>query len=118
MSCPGAEVFRAAGDFPDHLVRVHNNMQEACGLQQVHTLFCKDRPWQVHGTTVVVDVDNTVLFHSTRRGRAKDVIMHAIISDLFWLQVRLDFYPEIAVGVLRGEQRSRRFIPAGSRPVC
>ena len=91
MSCPGAEVFRAAGDFPDHLVRVHINVQEAYGLQQVLTLFCKDRPWQVHGTTVVVDVDNTVLFHSMRRGRAKDDVMHAIISDLFWLQVRLDF---------------------------
>ena len=91
MKCPGQAIFRAAGDFPDHLVRVHINVQEAYGLQQVLSLFCTDRPSQVHGTTIVVDVDNSVLFHDMKRGRAKDDMMHAIVSDLFWLQVSREF---------------------------
>lgn len=91
VRCPNFDVFRAAGDFPTPLAVMHINVQEAYALQQLLGLFCEDRPKQVQGTTVLVDVDNTVLFHAMRRGRAKDDAMHEIVMDLFWLQVRQEF---------------------------
>lgn len=91
VRCPGFDVFRAAGDFPTPFVSLHINVQEAYALQQLLELFCEDRPEQVQGTTVLVDVDSDVLFHAMRRGRAKDDVMHQIVTDLFWLQVRQEF---------------------------
>lgn len=79
-------VFQAAVDFPDNLVVPHINVQEAYVLQQLPTLFCADRPQQAKGTTILVHVDNTVLF-TVKRGRATDVLTLEIIFDISWLHV-------------------------------
>lgn len=60
-------------------------------MQQTLHLFCDDRPTQVAGSTLVVDVDNKVLHDAAQRGRAKNTLMHEMIADLFWLQAQRDF---------------------------
>ena len=68
----------------------HINVQEAYALGQL-SLFCADRPLQVRGSTLMVDVDNQVLFHGFQRGKARNTGIHQIITDLFWLQIQADF---------------------------
>ena len=50
-------------------------------------MFCKERPRQLAGTRAVVDVDNKTLHYVFEKGNARNSTMHAIISQLFWLQV-------------------------------
>jgi len=91
IRCPGEEVFKAAGDFPDEWLTKHINEQEAYALKQTLVLYCKERPAQVTGSTIVMDVDNKALFHAVKRGRSTNSRMHEVITELFWLQVKEDF---------------------------
>lgn len=89
--CPGSAVFRVAGDFPDEWIDKHINEKEAYALQHLLELLCEDRPEQVKGSTLMIDVDNQALFFAVKKGRSKNTIMHNIVMGLFWLQVSADF---------------------------
>lgn len=88
---PGCPVYKAGGDFPPNIAKEHINIQEGYALQQTLGLFCGDHPQQVAGSTVLLDVDNKVLHDSLRRGRARNTLMHDVITQLFWMQVDCDF---------------------------
>ena len=66
-------------------------MKETFALHEVLRLLVAQYPDHLRGTTLVVDVENTTMFHPFRRGRAKDERMHDLIKSLFWLQVDSGF---------------------------
>ena len=66
------EVFRAAADFSPEGVHTHINVKETFALYEVLRLRVQDHPDVLRTSTVTIDVDNTTLFHSVRRDRAKN----------------------------------------------
>ena len=66
-------------------------MKETFALHEVLRLLVAQYPDHLRGTTLVVDVDNTTMFHAFRKGRARNERMHDLIKSLFWLQVDSDF---------------------------
>ena len=49
---------------------VHINVKETFALHEVLRLLVAQYPDHLSGTTLVVDVDNTTMFHAFRKGRA------------------------------------------------
>ena len=88
-------VFKAAADFPTEWIDVHINVKEIFALHEVLRLLVARYPDYLSGTTLVVDVDNTTMFHAFRKGRSRDERMHDLIKSLFWLQVDSDFTPKL-----------------------
>ena len=84
-------VFKASADFPAEWIDVHISVKETFALHEVLRLLVAQHPDHLRGTTLVVDVDNTTMFHAFRKGRAKNEQMHDLIKSLFWLQVDSDF---------------------------
>ena len=84
-------VFKAAADFPAEWIDVHINVKQTFELHEVLRLLVAQYPDHLRCTTLVVDVDNTTMFHAFRKGRARDERMHDLITSLFWLQVDADF---------------------------
>ena len=66
-------------------------MEETFALHEVLRLLVTQYPDHLSGTTLVVDVDNTTVFHAFRKSRAGEERMHDLIKPLFWLQVDSDF---------------------------
>ena len=60
-------------------------MKETFALHEVLRLVVAQYPDHMSGTILVVDVDNTTVFHAFRKGRAGDERMHDLIKSLFWL---------------------------------
>ena len=83
-------VFKTTAGFPAEWIDVHINMKETFTLHEVLRLLVAQYPDYLSGTTLVVDVDNT-MFHAFRLGRAGDERMHDLIKSLFWSQVDSDF---------------------------
>ena len=73
------------------MASTHINMQEGYALQQTLEMYCADHSAQIAGSTLVSDIYDKVFHHSFKRGRAKNILMHEMIVDLFWLQVEHDF---------------------------
>ena len=67
------------------------NVKETFALHEVLRLLVAQYPDHLSGTTLVVHVDSTTMFHVVRKGRARDERMHDLIKSLFWLQVDSDF---------------------------
>ena len=88
---PGQPIFKAGGDFPLHVAQQHINVQEGYALQQTLRLFSDSQPSQLAGSTLISKVDSKVLHDAFKKGRSSNTLMHEIITDLFWLQVRRDF---------------------------
>ena len=88
-------VFKAVSDFPAKWIDVHINVNETFALHEVSRLLVAQYPDHLSGTTLVVDVDNTTMFHAFRKGRAGDERMHDLIKSIFWLQVDSDFTPKL-----------------------
>ena len=84
-------VFKVAEDFPAEWIYVHINVKETFPLHEVLRLLVAQYPDHLSGTTLVVDVDNTTMFHAFRKGRARDERMHDFIKSLLWLQVDSNF---------------------------
>ena len=84
-------VFKAAADFSAECIDVHINVKETFALHEVSRLLVAQYPDHLSGTTSVVDVDNTTMFHAFRKGRARDERMHDLIKSLFLLQVDAGF---------------------------
>ena len=78
-------------DLPAELIDEHINVKETFALHEVLRLLVTQYPDHLSSTTLVVDVDNTTMFHAFRKGRARDKRMHDLIKSLFWLQVNADF---------------------------
>ena len=70
-------------------------MKETFALHEVLRLLVAQYPDHLRGTTLVVDVENTTMFHAFRKGRARDERMHDLIKSLLWLQVDSDFTLEL-----------------------
>ena len=83
--------FKAAADFPAEWIDVHINVKKTFALHEVLRLLVAQYPDHLSGTTLVVDVDNTTMFHAFRKGRARDERIHDLIKSLFWLHVDSDF---------------------------
>ena len=77
-------VFKAAADFPAEWIDVHINVEETFALHEVLRLLVAQYPNHLSGTTLVVDADNTTMFHAFRKSRAGDERMHDLIKSLFW----------------------------------
>ena len=75
-------VFKAAADFPAEWIDAHINLKEIFALHGVLRLLVAQHPDHLSGTTLVVDVDNTTMFHAFRKGRAGYERMHDLISPL------------------------------------
>ena len=86
-------------------------MKETFALHEVLCSLVAQYPDHLSGTTLVVDVDNTTMFHAFRKGRARDERVHDLIKSLFWLQVDSDFALQAKVGVLCRPQRRGRSNP-------
>ena len=83
-------VFKAAADFPAEWIDVHINVKETFALHEVLRLLVAQYPDHLRGTTLVVCLDNTTMFHAFRKGRARDERMRDLIKSRFWLQVDSD----------------------------
>lgn len=88
---PNHVLFEAAGDFTDEWVKAHINEKEGFALQETLRLYSAEFPAQIRGSTVVVDVDNQALFYAHRKGKSGNRRIHEVISELFWLQMEVDF---------------------------
>ena len=85
-----AAEFNAAADFPAEWTDdVHINVKETFALHKALRLIGEQYPDHLSGAALVVDVDNTTLFHAFRKGRAGDERMHDFVKPLFRLQVVL-----------------------------
>ena len=80
-------VFKAAADFPAEWIDVHINVEEIFALHEILRLLVAQYPDHLSGTTLVVDIDNTTMFHAFRKGREGDEHMDDLIKSLSWLQV-------------------------------
>ena len=78
-------VFKAAEGFPAEWIDVHINVKETFALHEFLRLLVTQYPDHLSGINLVVDVDNTTMFHASRKGRAGDERMHNLIKSLFWL---------------------------------
>ena len=84
-------VFKTAEDFPAGWIDVHINVKETFALHKFLRLLVAQYSDYLSGTTLVVGVDNTTMFHAFRKGRARDERMHDLITSLFWLQIDSHF---------------------------
>ena len=84
-------VFKAAADFAAVWIDVHINVKETFALYEVLRLLVAQYPEHLSSTTLVVDVDNTTMFHAFRNGRARDEQLHDLIKSPLWFQVKSDF---------------------------
>ena len=75
-------VLKAAANFPAEWIDVHINVKETFALHKVLRLLVAQYPDHLSGTTLVVDVDNTTVFHAFRKGRASDERMNDLIKSL------------------------------------
>ena len=65
-------VFKAAAHLPAEWIDVHINVKETFALHEVLRLLVAQCPDHLSDTTLVVDVDNSTMFHAFRKGRARD----------------------------------------------
>ena len=84
------KVFGAAADFSPDLAQAHINIKQTFALHEVLRLLVDDQPEYLRGSIATIDIDNTTMFYSVRKGRAKDSYMHHIVCQLFWLHVEAD----------------------------
>ena len=66
-------------------------MKKTFLLYEVLRLLIAKYRDHLSGTTLVIHVDNTAIFHAFRKSSAGDERMHGLIKPLFWLQVDSDF---------------------------
>lgn len=83
--------YRAGGVFPEDWLRKHINKKEMFALYHLLRLFCVRFPTDLARAQVLIDVDNTAVFGSFNRGRARDPETHALLVKLFELQVEYEF---------------------------
>ena len=119
IRAPGSPDFSAMGDFPEEWTGRHINVQEAYALLETLKLFCKEKPRQLAGTRTVIDVDNKTLYYAFKKGNARNSTMHAIISQLFWLQVNEEFTLELRwVSSAANKEADDLTRQAGGEHVC
>ena len=85
------KAFRVGADFSPDFAHAHINIKETFTLHEVLWLLIDVQPEYLQGSTVTIDVDNTLMFHSVRKGRTKDARMQRLACQFSWLQVEGDF---------------------------
>lgn len=83
--------FRAGGVFPRELLSRYVNSKEMYGLYLVLQQFCARHPRALRRAKVVIDVDSQPVVGAFKRGCAKDPVTHALLIQLFDLQVSYCF---------------------------
>ena len=83
--------FRAGGVFPSEWLPKHINKKEMYALHELLRLFCVRYPEVLRGAQVLIDEDNESVVGAFNKGRAKDRDTHAILVQLFDLQMAHGF---------------------------
>ena len=83
--------FRAGGVFPEEWLTRHINSKEMFALYHVLLQFCTRYPDALRRAQLLVDVDNQSVVGAFRKGRAKDPVSHALLVQLFKIQVEFGF---------------------------
>ena len=110
----GSGPFRVGGVFPQHWISIHINRKEMYALYYVLRRFCTRFPDVFRRAQVFVDVDNQSVVGALKRGRAKDPGTHALLVQLFDLQVEhafvltLKWIPTAANGIADAISRPSR----------
>ena len=79
-----SKIFLVAEFLPD-LAHVHISIKDTFALHKVLGLLVNDQPGYLRGRTATINVGNTPMCDSVRKGRAKDEHMRGIICQLFML---------------------------------
>ena len=77
----------AWGLFPQHWTSRHINGKEMHALYHVLRQFCTLFPDALRRARAFIDVDNQSIVGAFKRGKAKDPGTHALLVQLFDLQV-------------------------------
>ena len=83
----GLAPFRAGGVFPPEWLARDINSNEIYALYHVLRQFCARHPDALRRAQVLMDIDNQSVVGAFKRGRAKDPATHALLIQLFDLQV-------------------------------
>ena len=114
--------FRAGGVFPQNWLSRHINSKEMYALYHVLRQFCTRYPEALRRAQVLIDVDNQSVVGAFKRGRAKDPVTHALLVQLFDIQVEYGFLltlkwiPTAANGVADAISRPSRESIIGLQP--
>ena len=106
--------FERGGVFPQHRISRNINSKEMYALYFVLRQFCTRFPDALRRAQVFVDVDNQSVVGAFKRGRAKDPGTHALLVQLFDLQVEhgfmltLKWIPTAANGIADAISRPSR----------
>ena len=79
------KVFKTAIEFTAEWIGVHFNAKGTFALHEVLRLIVDQYQDRLSGITLVVDVDNTTMFHAFRKGRAGDERMRDLIKPLIYM---------------------------------
>ena len=83
--------FQAGGVFPQDWLNKHINKKEMYALYHLLRQFCTRHPDTLRRAQVLIDVDNQSVVGAFNRGRARDRETHALLVQLFDLQVAYGF---------------------------
>ena len=106
--------FRAGGVSLQHWISRYINSKEMYALYHVLWQFCTRLPDALRRAQVFVDVDNQSVVGAFKRGRANDPGTHALLVQLFDLQVEHGFMltlkriPTAANGITDASSRPSR----------
>ena len=68
------------------------HVKEMYALHELLQVLCKEFPGRLARAQVVADVDNLMVVHNFRKGRARDATVHRLLRALFDLQMREGFW--------------------------
>lgn len=83
--------FRAGAVFPPDWLTKHINQKEMYALYHMLRQYCERHPEALRRAQVLIDVDNQSVVGAFARGRARNGETHALLVQLFDLQVQYGF---------------------------
>ena len=86
-----SDIVPAGGVFPSYWLSKHINQKEMYALYHLLRQLCERRPDVLRRAQVLIDVDNQSVVEAFNRGRAKNRETHALLVQLFELQVEHGF---------------------------
>ena len=89
--------FPAGGVFPPDWSKKHINQKEMYGLYHLLRQVCTRHPDALRRAQVFIDVDNQSVVGAFDRGRTRNRETHALLVQLFELQVEFLFYVVVEV---------------------
>ena len=81
-------VFQAGADFGLQWIARDIHVKEIHALRKLRQAFYKEFPGRLSRAQVIADVDNFMVVHNIRKGRARDATVHRLLLALFGLLIR------------------------------